>query len=198
MKITNYKKIAYQSAVDGLGCCAIEGKDAPEGLAAGLRPPLHLGARVQRSRSGLGAHHGFLLGLIGLLVAEDVVLGDGLFRVPVHNLLGVSQRTLSTLSLATHSSRQRGRQPGSAAHRQVTNAAFLELSLGRQRRKASRHGAGDSVRHHQGCHDALLCCGIATCYWIGTGIGEDDLAVCGDRLRIGEVELNVKEDSIVE
>ena len=145
--------IAYQSAVDGLGCCAIEGEDAPEGLAAGLRPPLHLGARVQRSRSGLGAHHGFLLGLVSLLVAENVVLGDGVFRVPVHNLLGVRQRTLPTLRLATHSPRQRGRQPGSAAHRRIRNAAFLELSLKWQRRKASRLGAGDSVRHHQGCHD---------------------------------------------
>jgi hypothetical protein len=198
-KFANHKKeIAYQSAVDGLGCCTIEGEDAPEGLAAGLRPPLHLGARVQRSRSGLGAHHGFLLGLIGLLVAENVVLGDGVLRVPVHDLLGVRQRTLPTLRLATHSPRQRGRQPGSAAHRRNTNAAFPKLSLKRQRRKASHLGAGDSVRHHQGCHDNLLDFGVATCYLIGTGIGEGDFAVYGNRSKIGEVELNVEEDSILE
>jgi hypothetical protein len=54
------------------------------------------------------------------------------------------------------------------------------------------------VRHHQSCHDNLLYFGVATCYLIGTGIGDEDFAVCGNRSRIGEVELNVEEDSILE
>ena len=42
----------YQAAVDGLWCGAIEGKDAPERLAACLRPPLHLGPRYKDPEVG--------------------------------------------------------------------------------------------------------------------------------------------------
>ena len=107
---------AYQAAVDGLWCSSVEGKDAPERLASGFGSPLHLGARVERPRCGLSAHHRFLLGLIRLLVAQDILLGDALLRVPVHHFLGIRERTLPRFAPNPNPTCEGGHQPGPSAH----------------------------------------------------------------------------------
>jgi hypothetical protein len=140
---------SYQAAVDGLGCGAIECEHAEEALAAGLGPPLHLGARVQGPGSGLRPEHGLLLGLVGLLVAQDVVLGDGGLGLLVHRGLGIRQRTLALAGLATHTSCQGGHQPGRACN--ASSTQLVDLGVIGQGLKAPKLGTSN-LRHHHGCH----------------------------------------------
>lgn len=48
-----------------------------------------------------GAHHRFLLELVGLLVSEDVVLGENILRVAAHFLTSAKGPSLSPASQQT-------------------------------------------------------------------------------------------------
>ena len=141
---------SYQAAVDGLWCSSVEGKDAPERLASGFWSPLHLRAWVERPRCGLSAHHRFLLGLIGLLVAQDILLGDAFLRVPVHHFLGICERTLPGFAL--NPACEGGHQSGPSAHRWASNTGRLDpLESGQGLKTSNLGGCSDVMRHH-GCH----------------------------------------------
>jgi hypothetical protein len=143
----------YQAAVDGLGRGAVECEHAEEALAAGLGPPLHLGARVQGPGRGLRPEHGLLLGLVGLLVAQDVVLGDGGLGLLVHRGLGIRQRTLALAGFAAHPSSQGGHQPGRARN-SCSSSQLADPGVDGQCLQPAELGTCN-LRHHHGYHFRL-------------------------------------------